>query len=361
MEYNVTYREKDKGIQFIVSYKNQSGEWKQKSKQGFTKKRDAKAAAEKMVEELKKTLQIKLNPDLQGLTFSMFRDMFLEHQSLYNEPKTIVNYKVTFKKLALLNDMEMGEISTLYIQKCVDEMIKDGLKLSTIKRNTSNAKMFFSTATEHYRIISENPVYGIRLPEKKTSDKGKIKALTRAELDKLLENINGINEYIITLIAAKCGLRIGEILGITWNDIDFISGTLRVNKQWKFLKDRKWGFGSLKTKNSERTVPVPDTALKELKQYKKQSPASIDGRVIPYINTASTGARLKELYKKHGLDISVHTLRHTYATMLIAAGIDFKTAATILGHDVEQTIKTYSHVTDDMTARATKLIEAIFN
>lgn len=62
-------------------------------------------------------------------------------------------------------------------------------------------------------------------------------------------------------------------------------------------------------------------------------------------------------YVKLGLDISVHELRHTYATNLIANGVDFKTAAKFLGHSVEMTMAIYSHVTDDMIKRATDIID----
>ncbi|WP_455803973.1 tyrosine-type recombinase/integrase [Clostridium butyricum] len=58
--------------------------------------------------------------------------------------------------------------------------------------------------------------------------------------------------------------------------------------------------------------------------------------------------------------ISIHELRHTYATLLIGNGIDFKTAAQLLGHDVQQTLKTYSHVTDEMLNKATEKISKIF-
>nr|WP_033051155.1 tyrosine-type recombinase/integrase [Clostridium botulinum] len=58
--------------------------------------------------------------------------------------------------------------------------------------------------------------------------------------------------------------------------------------------------------------------------------------------------------------ISLHELRHTYATLLISSGIDFKTVAKILGHDVEQTMRIYSHVNDDMMKKATNIIENIF-
>ena len=61
-----------------------------------------------------------------------------------------------------------------------------------------------------------------------------------------------------------------------------------------------------------------------------------------------------------GYEITMHTLRHTYATLLIANGTDFKTAAKLLGHDVEMTIKTYSHVTDDILERVSKTVNIIF-
>lgn len=70
--------------------------------------------------------------------------------------------------------------------------------------------------------------------------------------------------------------------------------------------------------------------------------------------------KLNCLLQKKGFDISVHELRHTYATNLIANGIDFKTAAKFLGHDVKETLGTYSHVNDDMIKIATNIIEKIF-
>ena len=64
--------------------------------------------------------------------------------------------------------------------------------------------------------------------------------------------------------------------------------------------------------------------------------------------------------KRQGYNITLHELRHTYATMLISNGVDFKTAALLLGHDVEQTMKTYSHVNEDMLNKASNIIKNIF-
>ena len=66
----------------------------------------------------------------------------------------------------------------------------------------------------------------------------------------------------------------------------------------------------------------------------------------------------KQLKRK--FNTCIHELRHTYATTLVSNGMDFKTAARILGHDIEQTMKTYSHVTDNMLKKASDLINKIF-
>ncbi|WP_315074924.1 tyrosine-type recombinase/integrase [uncultured Clostridium sp.] len=116
----------------------------------------------------------------------------------------------------------------------------------------------------------------------------------------------------------------------------------------------------MKTKNSNRSVPIPPETLETLKQYKKSiAVLNIDNRITPY-NRTSIKRYLNPILNKLA-NISIHELRHTYATLLIANGIDFKTAAKFLGHDAQQTIKTYSHVTDEMKKKATDTISKIFS
>ncbi len=64
-------------------------------------------------------------------------------------------------------------------------------------------------------------------------------------------------------------MRLGEILGLTWNDVDFKDNTVNVNKQWKILKNGKSGFGPVKSKNSNRIIPISKNVKNELKNYKK--------------------------------------------------------------------------------------------
>lgn len=72
-----------------------------------------------------------------------------------------------------------------------------------------------------------------------------------------------------------------------------------------------------------------------IKNYKNTYPLNFDDRLFNFTNTSSMASRLSELYLESGYDISIHELRHTYATTLIANGVDFKTVAKLMGHSVE--------------------------
>ena len=358
MDYNITYREKDKGIQFIISYKDDTGKWKQKSKQGFKKKGEAKAAADKVLDQLKEDSKIVLSTEYEGITFKQFVDMFIKHERLYKEPNTIIAYETAYKGFADLYDLTLMDIDYASIQSCVDKMVKKGNKARTITNYVTTLKTILNSAVKPYKIIKENPVQDIKIPENKEKDK--IKALNKFEVDDILDRIKPQKDYMISLIAATCGLRLGEIIGLTWSNIDFYNATLTVEGQWKNLESGSYGIGSVKSSNSNRTVPISPKTLKALKQYKKDNPTDLLNRIFLDKQTNSTSVRLFYKYRRLGYEISIHDLRHTYATMLIANGVDFKTAAKLLGHTVEMTMKVYSHVTDDMMTKTTNTINMIF-
>jgi integrase len=359
MQYNVTYRDKDGGIQVIVSYKDSTGQWRQKSEQGFAKKGDAKKAANKILDELKEKHALQLNPELDGITFGEFIKTFLEHMKIYKEPNTVISYTQALKKFSAMDKMSLDKITPLHIQKEIDVMVIDGLKARTIKGYVTRLKTMFKNAIKPYRIIFDNPVTSLELPEGKIEVK--LKAINLSDLEKLLSNIKNPRHYLISLLAGKCGLRIGEIIGLTWADLNFNKQTIDINKQWKLLKSGKYGFGPPKTKLSYRTVPAPRSVLQVLKEYKKISPANIDGRIFNYSRAGTIASILADVYRHHEYNLSVHDLRHTFASLLIANGTDFRTAAQILGHTPEETIRTYSHVTSDMMDRAAKTINNIFD
>lgn len=360
MDYNITYRKKDKSVQCIISYKDENGKWKQKSKQGFKTQKEYKPWIDKVVGELEEKIKLAeaIDPLLKNITFKDLCTIYLSHKELYNVYGTIRNTKFAIKKFNKLDDMEVTEIRNLHIQDCIDSMAKEGLKPDTIKTYLSIVKTIFNYAIHPNKIIRDNPCDNIKIPTDKSDDK--IKALTKRELNELLSKLRKPRYYIISLLAGTCGFRLGEIMGLTWDNIDFKGNTITVNKQWKRLGDKDWGFGTVKQKNSNRVVPIPPRTKSELEKYKKNNPTDIHNRVILDTNVGTLSTTLRRNYKKVGYDITVHDLRHTYATFLIGNGVDFKTAAKLLGHDIEMTMKIYSHVTDDMMDKAKNTISSIF-
>lgn len=371
MQYNITYRKKDNGWQYIISYKDNNGKWKQKSRQGFplsTGKKDPDKtpkevtnAAIEALEELKKDIlnQEELNQEYQGVTFAEFSKIYLEHEKLYREENTIEMKQYAFKKFQTLNKLKLEDIKNIHIQKCVDTMVKDKLSLQTIKNYLSMLKALFNSAIDEFSILKVSPVRKIKLPE--TKGKTEKRALTQSEFEDLLSKIKDYKLYVITLIAGSSGLRIGEILGMTRSDFDDINMTLMVRQQLKRVDVKaKHGVGALKSANSYREVPISDKVCKAISTYIDEYPKNIDGRIFNFTNTTSLGSRLSSLYTSLGYDISIHELRHTYATLLVSKNTDLKTVAKLMGHSVEQTIKTYSHVTDDMMEKAKQTIRNIF-
>lgn len=317
MQYNISYREKDNSWQYIISYKDNYGKWRQKSKQGFPKnktgKQEAKEAAEEAIKELREELSREQNAniDYKDITFKEFVKIFLEHEKLYREENTVEITENALKKFEALNDLRLVDITNLNIQRCIDDMVKQNLKRRTIINYLSRIKVILNTAKDQYSIIKDTPTKKIKLPEEKeTTEK---KALTQSEFESLLSKIDIYKRWVVTLPAGSCGMRIGEIVGLKWCDINEERLEINVRQQYKRVNKRtEHGEGSLKSKNAYRTVPISPRVLTNLKKLKEDYPHNIDGRVFDYINTSSLATRLGTMYRKLGFDISVHELRHTY-------------------------------------------------
>lgn len=355
MDYNITYRQKDKGWQYIISYKV-NGKWKQKSKQGFATKKEAKPSAEEALKELKKNQN--LNQELKDITLEEFKDMYLDHIKLHMQDNTVRLYNMALNYFKSLYDMEMKKITSIHLQSCIDEMIRNGLSYGTIKTYKNRITAIFNAASDKYNIISKSPANNLEI--KVAKEPSKKKALTENELKDLIAKTKHMKYKVVFALAGMCGLRIGEILGLKWDKIDFDNNTITIDIQWKNLDENTVGFGELKSPNSYRTVPLTPYVKKILQEWKNYNPIDISNRVIVYKCISGLTALFRNYTKKLGYDLSIHEFRHTYATTLISHGVDFKTVAKLMGHDIEQTMKTYAHVTDDMLSNATDLLSKIF-
>lgn len=194
--------------------------------------------------------------------------------------------------------------------------------------------------------------YGIRethftMPkiEKKQTDV--LNAFERKRLENyLIRNQNNTN--VSVLLCLFTGLRVGEICGLRWGDIDFENETIsiqrtvqRVNKHGK----SEVVIGSPKSKSSVRIVPVPNFLLAILKTKRKGDDFYIITGTCKPAEPRTMQNRFKAILKICGIrDVNFHLLRHTYATVCIENGFDPKTLSELLGHaDASITLNRYVH------------------
>ena len=349
MDYNITYREKDKGWQYIISYKNDSGKWLQKSKQGFRTKKESKLAAEKRLEELKKTLNYQIIEN--DLSLEELHDIFIKDMSLYRSKNTLDTYTYSYHKFIELKDIKVEKIRTSDLQVCVAEMLRQGLKTSSINSYVKSLKQILKYYKKNYNEAYNIPTCNLILNKPILAKK---RAMTQTEANLMLSEMKNKSQfYIVALLCLNLGLRRSEALGVTIYDIDEINMLVKIDKQWIQLKTGGWGFSETKNKKA-RFVPISSFTLKEIKEYVDTNPVQIDGRIINHTGLYLSQYMNVELKK---YNITIHELRHTYVTFLISQGVDYTSVADLIGDTVEQVYKTYSHVTNDSLKKAKSIIQ----
>lgn len=209
------------------------------------------------------------------------------------------------------------------------------------------------------KLIVRNPTKGCKLPPNRPNE---MKVLSREDMQKVLIQAKEENYYELFLLKFATGLRLGELMALQWDDVDLVTGELRINKQVN-LVGSKLVISEPKTKAAVRTLILPPSVRKVLAEYKTRvnsrwlfpSPKKEDLPIIP----SAVSRRLHTLLEHAGCEqVRFHDLRHTFATNALARGMDIKTLSTILGHvSSATTLNTYSHVTDEMRQRAAVKID----
>ena len=196
-------------------------------------------------------------------------------------------------------------------------------------------------------VIPKNPTEGTTTP--KTNYKPK-RILTRAELGR---------DFFQTELMT--GLRRGELMALQWDDLNFKTGVLNVNKQVYDVRGQLQ-ISTPKTKNSVRKIVLPPAVVEVLREYKKTvnsrwmfpSPVKKDCPITPGVVRRRLQFILEHAGCKH---VRFHDLRHTFATHALTSGVDVKTLSGILGHtNASFTLDTYTHVTSDMQKQASSIV-----
>lgn len=344
MKTNTTYRQKNGSWQIIVSYKDGT-RWKQKSKQGFKTKREAKEYERELLKQIKKPRPIQ--KDMAGITLTDFCELYIKTKQLLHS--TAQNYRDAVKSLQGVSNKPIHTITYLDIQNAVSGAY---IKPQSLKQYCSELKVLFRAAIKPYRLITENPMDDIEIP--KVRKKERI-TISEKDFNRLLQDANP-QVRIALAISYYAGLRKAELFALTWNDVKDM--TITVDKQLNWTHTGRTEIVPLKTQNGYRTIPIPTVLNKMLAEYRQSQPLSIDKRII--YRRSYVYKQMCQILKTVDNALTPHCLRHTYATNLLARGMDIRTVSALLGDHVKTVLNTYVHYSDEMRSAAAKDIEKIF-
>ena len=193
-----------------------------------------------------------------------------------------------------------------------------------------------------WRLIPFNPAEDASPPRYEPKE---LTPLTLDEVRQILASEPGP----LFFLAVFTGLRVGELLGLKWEDIDFRASTLRLVRQF----NRKGELVPLKTSASKRVVEIPPIALESLASTRKSSGPIFSGIEPSHI----VRDFLKPVLRRAGIEkhVTFHGLRHTFATLMLQSGADPKTTQGALGHArIAETMDTYSHFLPSLSKSAAR-------
>lgn len=226
------------------------------------------------------------------------------------------------------------------------------------------------------RYIPYNPSDACELP---VIQKKEIQPLDDTAIAAFLKAVQGSRFDILYQITVFTGMREGEVLGLTWDDIDFDTGSITISKQLQREKKKNGKYYLSSPKNSKsRTIKPAQYVLQLLRrQHILQSSAKLQAGAMwdnPWnlVFTNEMGRHLvavtvykdfKQIAAKIGIPTArFHDLRHSYAVAALQAGDDIKTVQGNLGHHTAAfTLDTYGHVTEKMKQSSAERMEAFIN
>lgn len=336
--------------------------------------------AKRKLKELLKDIEEGIDLQLQaGLTL---REWITTWMDLYRKNSIGLstwqshNYQVKATIIPALGDYLLKDLTTEAIQKMYNKMVEEKYARATVVKAHQILSMCINKAVEK-RVISWNMAKATELP--RAGDDDEVKAMTEEEMQLFLGAIQREREIwrVIFLTLLGTGLREGEALALRWSNVNFRERTAKVTETVVRITGQGLTFTDPKTKKSRRVVPLPKELaavlrLHRIHQAKERLKAGDKyqnndlvfctdiGRPIEARNLIRVFHRIRD---KLGFskDLTVHSLRHTFATRLLEERIDLKTVSELLGHkDISTTGNIYAHVMPRLkTGAADKMNELL--
>lgn len=354
-------------------------------KKEFYGKNQKEAIAKKntYLAELNKGLTIDYDKMSLG---ELMKIWLFDYVKVHTAPNTLARYMLVYKnyvKSTELNSKKLCDIKFLYLQQYYNKLHNEGISESKIFNLNKVLRNFFNFCiTNSYMLV--NPTFRIVIPKDDTTENKKevVDIFTDEEIAAISKNSKNYMYYLFKLAMAT-GLRMGELLGLELNCIDLDNAEITVKQALKTVNifddentsKREIQLGSTKN-NKTRTVPIPQGLISDLKKHINNQKELFLSCGLVYsdtdflfttkgcqpINSRNLQRAWERTLKRANVRYrKFHNVRHTYASKLLANGVDIKTISTLLGHsNISITADTYIHVVSETKADAASKINYLF-
>ena len=284
-----------------------------------------------------------------ALTLTSWTENWLElYKKPKVKPKTLISISDVLKTaLRELGDKSIADITPIQLQQVLISYRSDRVReLASVY-----LAQIFEKALQ-LGFIKKDPCAAVEIKKYIAAPR---EALTHEQQRIFLDAIKGAKHEGLFIFLLSTGLRIGEALALTYNDIDFEQKLVTVTKNVVAVKGGHLFQNSTKSRAGVRKVPLPDTAAAWLPRNKDG-----DERVF---NVTASGPQeyLRKLSKKLGFRVCPHILRHTYATRLEEMRVSDKMKQYLLGHSSERMTLHYTHIQDDYLKEIGTEVRNIFD
>lgn len=348
-----------------LGYDLVSGKRRQKTFYGETKEDVRRKLTEAM-----RGNDLGLNVSPKSQTVEQFLKVWLETVAKPRiRPRTYRSYEQIVRNHLVpgLGRIELQRLTPQQVQAFLNAKSEAGLSVEHLRRVLRTAL----TQAVKWDYVPRNVAALVSTPKK---SKHEFAYLDAVGARKFVEAVRGHRLEALFTVALAVGLRLGEALGLTWDDVDLDEGTLRVRSQMQRTKG-KVEFVQPKTERARRVIPLPAFAVQALIRHRGRQAEErlMNADVWQNYNlvfTSSVGTPPEERNVRRSLDalllgaglprLRFHDLRHSCATLLLSQGVDVRTIMETLGHSqIALTLNTYSHVVPALKKDAATKMDAM--
>lgn len=287
---------------------------------------------------------------------------------------TYVNYEGHIKNhFYVFDNIDITEVTTPLLQDFFNNKLDSGLSAKTIRNMAIILRRALKQAVAE-GMIQQNYALYTNLPKIVRKE---VQVLTHDQKGDLIRASYFYRYGVFVRLTLCTGIRLGELLGLKWDNVDFQKRELKIRRILHRCKNydpciktsTSIYFDEPKTEKSKRTIPLPPNAIEELKKWKERQQCEVGN--AEYVVTDQHGKYIEHTtfkkYYNRMLDkcgikgITFHALRHTFATNALEKGMDKKVLSEILGHaSVSFTLDTYAHVLNTFKRENMELMNDVY-